>query len=178
MQLKWNWRVKLQKYVRPEKHLIRKNFHHFFFSISLALSLSLSPFYIMKFFLSVRRLFLASCLVKAQVRSALNFCVMEKYIFRKFFLSSLSLPLSQSLLSIYWSLMKKSFTVDCCWVLQLFFRRSRRRVCGGLRCESHEIKMWENAQRFSFFGRNKIENFFSNETIFLDNFCRCVLSVD
>lgn len=64
-----------------------------------------SPFYIIKFFLSIRRLFSASCLVKAQVRSALNFCVMEKYIFRKFFLLSLPLYLflflSHTLSSLY-----------------------------------------------------------------------------
>lgn len=130
----------MQKYVRLLEHFNPEKLPLLFLSQYLSLSL----FYIMNFFLSVPAtvagVFFVSCLVKAQVRSALNLCDGKIY-FRKFFFSRLSLSF---LLSIYWSLMN-----FCCLLLIVvgFFCSSCVRPSVRI---TKKKKVWEKFPLFFF----------------------------
>lgn len=101
MQSKWNYRGKVLKYVRPEKHFNPEKLPLIFFSLPL------SPILHHEFHPATKaRWFFDLCLVKAQVRSALNLCdgkiFSESFSFVFSRLLSLSLFLLYSLF-YYWS---------------------------------------------------------------------------
>lgn len=140
MQSARNWRGELQKYVNS---FIRKNF----FSLSLFLASSILHHELFSYLFcpaTVAGVFGISCLVKAQVSSALN-SVRWKNKFSESF--SLFSPL-RSFLSIYWS-----WIIFCCWLLL----RGSSCVRPSMRIKKKKPKSVKKFPRFSYY-------FFSEKT--------------